>query len=149
MNGVECGGSPIAAGPGKPAFRPPPYTAHLTVSGVVFILASLVSDLAQNPQPSSTPSQSTTRLTVFLDCTTEGCYEEFLREEVDFVEYVRDRTDADVHVLITRAQTGSRGLEYTLSFIGQRRFEGTDRTLTVVSQSATPKIASAAAWPRG
>ena len=33
-------------------------------------------------------------LRVFLDCRT-WCYDDFIRSEVTFVDYVRDRTEAD------------------------------------------------------
>jgi hypothetical protein len=45
------------------------------------------------------------------------------------VNWVRDRQDADVHVLGTSQRTGSGGREYTLSFIGLRRFDGRADTL--------------------
>jgi hypothetical protein len=56
-------------------------------------------------------------LRVFLDCSSVFCHEEYLREEVEIGQYVRDRTDADVHVLVTSAQTGAGGQEYTLAFM--------------------------------
>ena len=49
---------------------------------------------------------------------------------------MRDRTEAEVHVLITRAQTGSGGGEYTLAFIGRGRFEGVTETLKTVTESS-------------
>ena len=77
------------------------------------------------------------RLRVFLDCSgDQSCYDDYLRETVKLVEYVRDRTDADVHVLITAAATASRGTEYTLAFIGQNRFAATSRTLQVTTESS-------------
>ena len=50
-------------------------------------------------------------LKVFLDC--ENCFADFLRTEVAFVDYVRDRAEAEVHALITSATTGAGGREYT------------------------------------
>jgi hypothetical protein len=41
-----------------------------------------------------------------------------------------------VHVLITSAETGARGREYTLAFLGQRQFSDTKRTLTVTSDAS-------------
>ena len=77
------------------------------------------------------------RLRVFLDCSGEAsCYEDYLREAVQIAEYVRDRTDADVHVLMTVAATSARGTEYTVAFIGENRFAGTTRTLRVTTESA-------------
>ena len=45
-------------------------------------------------------------LRVFLDCGP--CDEEFLRQTIVFIDYVRDRTDADLHVLVTTQGTGQR-----------------------------------------
>jgi hypothetical protein len=47
----------------------------------------------------------------------------FIKDEIQFVNYVRDRKEADVHVLITQQGTGSGGNEYTMSFIGLGTFE--------------------------
>jgi hypothetical protein len=80
-------------------------------------------------------SSQTSRVRVFLDCGSEGCYDDYLRETVSLVAYVRDRTDADVHVLVTRAATGARGIEFTLTFHGQGRFDATTSTLKVVTES--------------
>ncbi len=77
----------------------------------------------------------TAQLKVFLDCTT-NCYEDFLRSEVIFVDYVRDRTEAEIHLLVTSAQTGSGGSEYTLAFIGHGRFQGLTETLKTVTTSS-------------
>lgn len=47
----------------------------------------------------------------------------FIKDEIQFVNYVRDRKEADVHVLITQQGTGSGGNEYTMSFIGLGAYE--------------------------
>lgn len=74
---------------------------------------------------------------MFIDCSGEqSCYDDYLRETVQIVEYVRDRTDADVHVLITAASTAARGTEYTLAFLGQGRFAASSRTLRVTTESS-------------
>jgi hypothetical protein len=70
-------------------------------------------------------------LRVFLDCNS--CDENYLRTEITFINYVRDRTDADVHVLVTTQGTGGGGIEYTIKFIGLGRFAGADQSLTYVS----------------
>jgi hypothetical protein len=49
------------------------------------------------------------------------------------VNYVRDRKEADVHILITTQATGSGGREYTLSFSGQNGFKGVDDTVKYFS----------------
>jgi len=67
------------------------------------------------------------QLRVFLDC--ESCFADFLRSEITFVDYVRDRAEAEIHLLITRIPTASTGQEYTAEFIGSGRFDGTTRSL--------------------
>jgi len=53
---------------------------------------------------------------VFLD--GRDLERDYIRQQVAFVNYVRDRKDADVHVLFTFQPTGSGGREYNLAFVG-------------------------------
>jgi hypothetical protein len=59
-------------------------------------------------------------LNVYMDCKT--CDKDFIKKEITFVNYVRDRKDSDVHILITLQMTGSGGKEHTVSFIGQNKY---------------------------
>ena len=73
---------------------------------------------------------------IFVDC--EECDHDYIKTEITFVNYVRDRKDAQIHILVTTQKTGSGGREYTLTFIGQKEFEGMEDTLTFFSEpSAT------------
>lgn len=54
-------------------------------------------------------------LRVFLDC--RGCDNEFLRTTIRFVDWVRDPKQADVHVLITSARTGSGGERFEIALL--------------------------------
>lgn len=75
---------------------------------------------------------------VYVDCRTWGCDHDFFRSEITFVNYVRDRTAADIHVLVTAQNTGGGGRQYMLNFIGQNEFQGQADTLTYTAlQSAT------------
>ena len=69
---------------------------------------------------------------VFLDCSY-SCDETYIRQEITFVDYMRDRRDADVHILMTTRSTGGGGTEFTLKFIGLGRFAGVEQTLQYVS----------------
>jgi hypothetical protein len=71
---------------------------------------------------------------VYLDCDRRTCDFEYIKTEITFVNYVLDRQGADVHVIVTRQQTGSGGNEYTIAFIGQNRHEGKDATLKFYSK---------------
>lgn len=69
---------------------------------------------------------------IYMDCWY--CDFDFIRSEIDFVNYVIDRKNADLHILITRQQTASGGREYTLTFIGQQIFSGKNDTLMYTTQ---------------
>jgi hypothetical protein len=73
---------------------------------------------------------------LFLDCSY-FCDEAFLKREITLVDWVRDRADADVHVLVTRQATGGGGSEHTLKFIGLGRFAGVEQTLRYVSANTS------------
>lgn len=73
-------------------------------------------------------------LRVFLDCDSYICDFDHFRREVDFVSYVRDRMDAELHVLVTSQSTGAGGQEYTFFFIGLGNLEGTQDTLRYTSR---------------
>ena len=68
---------------------------------------------------------------VFIDCNF--CDIDYIRQQVPYVNYVRDRKAAEVHVLVTRQNTGSGGKEWVFSFFGQERFAGMSDTLTTTT----------------
>ncbi len=68
---------------------------------------------------------------VFIDC--RRCDINYIRDEITFVNYVRDKFEADIYVLITEEQTGGGGQKYTLTFMGQNEFSNIEHTLTYVS----------------
>jgi hypothetical protein len=69
---------------------------------------------------------------VYLDF--ESGDQDYIRTEIPFVNYVRDRKEADVHVLITTQSTGSGGTEYTMAFLGQGDYGNIGSTLIYASQ---------------
>jgi len=71
---------------------------------------------------------------IFIDCSS--CDIEYFKTEITFVNYVRDRNEAQVHILITHQRTGSGGYEYTLSFSGQHEFQGLDDVLRYYSNTS-------------
>lgn len=68
------------------------------------------------------------RIRVFLDCQTHGCSQQEFRTEITFVEWVRDRTVADVHLILTSQSTGA-GTQFVFDFVGLGEFEDTDLRL--------------------
>jgi hypothetical protein len=96
-------------------------------------------------QTSGDPAQSeelrSVAPNVFLDCSRRICDLNYIRTEITFVNYVRDRESADVHILVTSERTGSGGNEYTLAYIGRGNYLGKDATLKYYSKSTdTPDL---------
>ena len=78
-----------------------------------------------------TPRDSADRIRVFVDCFF--CDTDFLKTEMGWVDYMRDRADAQVHILATQQGTGGGGSSYTFNFIGLREFAGVNDTLQYVA----------------
>ncbi len=93
----------------------------------------LLAAIAQNPTDTARAAQDSA-VRVFLDCPNSFCDFDYYRTEITFVNWVRDRQFAQVHVLVTSQETGG-GREYTLGFIGLERFAGTEDTLHYVSHT--------------
>ncbi len=92
------------------------------------ILIMLVSVLPAANSPDSLASTQNDYPNVFIDC--RSCDTDYIRTEITFINYVIDRKDADIHILITRERTASNGREYTLTFYGEKRFNGINDTLS-------------------
>lgn len=71
---------------------------------------------------------------VFLDCP--ACDEDYLRDRIVFVNFVRERHEADVHVLVTGRPTGAGGWEHTLAFVGQGAYADVRNTVLAVTLAA-------------
>ena len=73
------------------------------------------------------PPPQVETISVFLDC--DDCDTEYVRTEIAYVNWVRDRTVADVHVLVTAQDLAAGGDAFTFAFLGQRGFTGRGDTL--------------------
>lgn len=80
------------------------------------------------------------KLDVFIDCNNFGsdCYPQYVRQELNTITFVRDRLDADVHIL-AMANWNSVGVQTnTLYIIGRKQFENQTDTLTyAIPQNST------------
>src|SRR6266496_1794416 len=94
---------------------------------ICFFLASIFS-FAQNRSP-------VTRLKVFIDCKAWNCPFDYIRSEINFVDYVNDRYAANVFILFTSSTTGGGGQEYKIYFEGLENFKSLNDTLTYVRTS--------------
>ncbi|MEA2705577.1 MAG: hypothetical protein QOH22_365 [Gemmatimonadaceae bacterium] len=107
-----------------------------SLSILLAALAGVAPSLSKAQQPAPNPSAAdsvapTGRLRVFLDCNF--CDFDFMRTEINFVDYVRSRQDAQVHILVTNQSTGGGGTEFTLHFIGQKELAHVADTLRYLS----------------
>lgn len=92
---------------------------------------------AQTSGQTAAPPSDTTQnaaLRAFLDCNEQGCDRDFLVTEMVWVNWMRDRLDADFHLLVTSLTTGSGGRQYQVVAIGQRAFAGKTDTLMFTTQ---------------
>ncbi len=106
--------------PSLSASRPRQHMRIRLIPALLLLCAAQL--LAQAPP--ATDSANAELVRVFLDCQSSGCDADFFRTEITWVNFVRDRTVANVFVLITSQRTGSGGSLYALNFDGQGAFVG-------------------------
>lgn len=81
---------------------------------------------AQTPERTAAGGDA---LRVFLDCE-DGCDFDYIQVETPWIAFVRDRAVSDVHLLVTRQQTGAGGRQYTVLALGLTSIGGRADTLT-------------------
>lgn len=111
-------------------------TGAVSLAGLVSVLLALVAapTALQGQLESEARAGSRPLPRVFLDC--EGrfmCDFDHLRTEIQFVNWVRDRADSDVHVIVTSSGLGDGGNQYAIDFVGRGDLEGMDDELTYTS----------------
>jgi hypothetical protein len=98
-------------------------------NAILFLLLILISEAISGQDDRK--RQDTLRqnaVKVFLDC--RNCDMNYTRQEIPYINYVRDVHDAQVVILVSNQNTGSGGRQYTYTFHGQHDFTGMDDTLT-------------------
>ena len=99
-----------------------------TVAISLLCLNLAASAAAQPPLPGPTPPPARP-LRLFVDCQNVHCDFDYIRTEIPFVDFMRDRKEADVHLLITGEHSGAGGEKYTLNFMGLAGFDGVNDIL--------------------
>jgi len=86
----------------------------------------------------SVPPADTLRkdaLNVFMEAT------DYIKKEIPFINYVRDRKVADVYIIWTHENTGSGGSVSTFFIVGQGKYSGmADTVKSNISPDETPDI---------
>ena len=67
-------------------------------------------------------------LSVFLDFSIQ---QQYIREKITFVNYVRDRELAQVHIMIREHAAGMAGDNYVITFLGRDSYEGMNNEITL------------------
>ncbi len=86
---------------------------------------------AQTTPPTGEDNLRSKALKVFIDC--RYCDMDYIREQIPYVNYVRDVRVAELYILVTSQSTGSGGHEYSIFFQGLKRFKGMNDTLIYAS----------------
>lgn len=76
-------------------------------------------------------------LKVFMDCR---CDMDYIRQQIPYVNYVREVKEAEVYVLVTSQNAGSGGNRFTFNYQGLKQFAGLNDTLVY---SSSPDMTSA------
>ncbi len=80
-------------------------------------------------QNASAQGDKTETLKVFFECHF-NCYFDYIRTEIKWVDFVRDRTDADIHILISSQHINGGGEKVFMNFIGQNNFKNVTDTIS-------------------
>ena len=93
----------------------------------IFIPTNIISQ----ENKSTADSTRAKAVKIFLDCG--DCDMNYTRQEIPYINYVRDVREAEVFILVTDQDAGSGGEQFTFTFQGQGKFKGLNDTLTFTS----------------
>jgi hypothetical protein len=100
---------------------------------LLFLIAAIIvpSDILSQENQSAADTSRTMAVKIFLDCN--DCDMNYTRQEIPYINYVRDVREAEVYILVTGQDAGSGGRQFTFTFLGQGKFKGLNDTLTYTS----------------
>ncbi|MEJ7692331.1 hypothetical protein [Daejeonella sp.] len=79
-------------------------------------------------------TETNNKLRIYVDCQS-FCDLDYIKSEIKFIDYVNDRFQSDIYILINSQRTGSGGRDYQLQFAGQNQFPGVKDTLSYIRQA--------------
>ena len=103
-------------------------TALLSLILIVFVSFTIT---AQETDSGSSGHMRNDAVKVFIDCNS--CDMNYTRQEIPWVNYVREVREAQVYVLVTRQNSGNGGDLFTYTFHGMDQYAGMDDTLSYTS----------------
>jgi hypothetical protein len=78
-------------------------------------------------------ADSTSSLDVYINCAS--CYQNYLKTQITWVNFVQDQFVSDVDLTITALSTGSGGSQYQLVFSGKKELAGLKDTMQFVTNA--------------
>ncbi len=88
----------------------------MSLTGRALAIAALAA-VGSATSPSNASAQNG-RPGVFFDCSGPRCDSRYYRTHIDWVNWVNDKEDSDVHLIMTSQTTGAGGREYLFDFLG-------------------------------
>jgi|GEM_PF-6621928 len=95
-------------------------------------LLSLLAVLFTISLSAQSDSTSLSKIQLFLDCQT-NCDFRFFRQELRYVDFMRDRQEAEVFMQLIRQRSGNGGGQYSLQIKGLES-QCSKRTIAIYSE---------------
>ena len=103
----------------------------LTRQLCLFLIAFISQNAIAQEKESISDTLRKDAVKIFLDC--QSCDLNYTRQQISYVNFVRDVKEAQVFILITQQNAGSGGTQYTLTFQGLGIYSGMNDTLVYTS----------------
>jgi hypothetical protein len=91
----------------------------------------------QEGRPPAAPDSASDLPRVFLDCQASGCDLDFFKTELGWLNFIRERTLADIYIMVTERTTGAGGRELTATFSAQGPAARSDTVVVFGKQGST------------
>jgi hypothetical protein len=98
---------------------------------VIYILLLFTQSVIAQENDNQSETLRKEAVKIFLDC--QSCDMNYTRQQLTFVNFVRDVKEAQVFILITQQNAGSGGSQFTFTYQGLGIFDGMDDTLVYTS----------------
>ncbi len=107
-------------------------TSCLAIIGIIIFGFEISISIAQNKNAVISKNVDQINvLRIFIDC--KDCDFNYIRNNIRFVNFIREPLQAHVHILITEQKTASDGHKFSLRFLGRQNFQGMDQNLYYTS----------------
>jgi len=86
------------------------------ISIIIFLLILISNTLEGQEKETQADTIRKNAVKIFLDCMT--CDMNYTRQEIPYINYVRDVHDAQIVILVAEQSAGGGGRQYTYTFHG-------------------------------